>query len=66
VDFTVLGWQVKDIVSMVRKLAGRGVEMIIYEGIPQDELGICTFPGGSKVAWFHDPDGNLLSLTEHN
>ncbi len=65
VDFTVLGWQVKDIKSMVRKLANRGVKMIFYEGIPQDELGICKFPDGSKVAWFHDPDGNLLSLTEN-
>lgn len=62
---TVLGWQVKDIVSSVRELAGRGVKFTIYPGFGQDELGIWSMPDGSaKVAWFNDPDGNVLSLTQ--
>jgi hypothetical protein len=35
-----------------------------FEGFPQDDLGVCTFPDGARVAWFKDPDGNTLSLTQ--
>jgi catechol 2,3-dioxygenase-like lactoylglutathione lyase family enzyme len=62
--YTVLGWAVTDIASAVREFEGRGVSFERYPGLPQDQLGICTFPGGSKVAWFKDPDGNTLSLSE--
>jgi catechol 2,3-dioxygenase-like lactoylglutathione lyase family enzyme len=62
---TVLGWEVPDIASAVRTLASRGVKFTIYEGFGQDELGIWTAPGsGNRVAWFPDPDGNNLSLTQ--
>jgi catechol 2,3-dioxygenase-like lactoylglutathione lyase family enzyme len=62
---TVIGWQVTDIVSAVRELAAKGVKFAVYPGMGQDELGIWSTPdGGGKVAWFHDPDGNNLSLTQ--
>lgn len=61
----VLGWEVPDIESAVQALAGKGVAMSVYEGLGQDERGIWTAPDGScKVAFFSDPDGNGLSLTQ--
>ena len=61
----VLGWQVADIEAIVDALAGKGVEFTIYEGMGQDSRGIWTAPGGAaKVAFFPDPDGNVLSLTQ--
>jgi catechol 2,3-dioxygenase-like lactoylglutathione lyase family enzyme len=62
--YTVLGWVVADIHSEMDALAARGIVFERFEGMPQDERGICTFPGGGMVAWFNDPDGNLLSLTQ--
>jgi catechol 2,3-dioxygenase-like lactoylglutathione lyase family enzyme len=62
--YTVLGWRVTDIGSTVRALAARGVVFSHYDGMGQDEQGIWTTPGGDKVAWFQDPDGNVLSLTQ--
>ena len=62
--YTVLGWSVDDIGSTVRELTDAGVEFVRYRSMELDELGIWTAPGGSRVAWFHDPDGNLLSLTQ--
>jgi len=64
--FTVLGWQVSDIVAAVKRLQGAGVSFERYgEFMQQDELGIWTAPGGTKVAWFKDPDGNTLSVSQH-
>ena len=61
----VLGWEVPDIEAAVAALTGKGVTMNVYEGLGQDERGIWTAPGGScKVAFFSDPDGNGLSLTQ--
>lgn len=61
----VLGWMVDDIEATVRELADRGVVFTVYEGMGQDALGIWTAPDGSaKVAFFADPDGNGLSLTQ--
>jgi catechol 2,3-dioxygenase-like lactoylglutathione lyase family enzyme len=63
--FTVLGWDVPDIVRTATDLRAKGVSFVVYDGFGQDELGIWSPPGGStKVAWFKDPDGNLLSLTQ--
>lgn len=62
---TVLGWRVDQIEERVRGLASAGVVFERFEGIPQDELGIWSTPTGAKVAWFKDPDGNLLSVSEH-
>jgi catechol 2,3-dioxygenase-like lactoylglutathione lyase family enzyme len=63
-QFTVLGWQVPDISKAVSELKQKGVRFESY-GLPrQDAEGIWTAPGGAKIAWFKDPDGNVLSLTE--
>jgi catechol 2,3-dioxygenase-like lactoylglutathione lyase family enzyme len=62
---TVLGWQVPEINTTVKDLAQAGVQFERYEGMDQDELGIWTSPTGAKVAWFKDPDGNTLSISEH-
>jgi catechol 2,3-dioxygenase-like lactoylglutathione lyase family enzyme len=62
--YTVLGWRVAEIEASVRDLNARGAEPLRYEGLEQDELGIWRSPGGARVAWFKDPDGNVLSLTQ--
>lgn len=62
--YTVLGWKVADIPSAVKELERKGVVFERYAGLAQDELGIWTSPGGAKVAWFKDPEGNTLSLTQ--
>jgi predicted enzyme related to lactoylglutathione lyase len=62
--YTVLGWIVPDISKAVRDLVKRGVRFQRYEGMAQDDLGIWSSPSGARVAWFSDPEGNTLSLTE--
>jgi len=62
---TVLGWQVPEITATVKSLVQAGVRFERYGGMDQDELGIWTSPTGAKVAWFKDPDGNTLSVSEH-
>jgi len=62
---TVLGWEVPNIAAAIRELEGAGVRFERFGGLKQDALGIWTTPTGSKVAWFKDPDGNILSLSEH-
>ncbi len=61
---TVLGWNVTDIAATVTELNQAGVRFERFEGMQQDELGIWASPSGARVAWFKDPDGNILSLTE--
>jgi len=63
--YTVLGWQVKDIRQTVLALKQAGVTFEIYGFFKQDELGIWTAPSGDQVAWFKDPDGNTLSVSQH-
>jgi catechol 2,3-dioxygenase-like lactoylglutathione lyase family enzyme len=64
---TVLGWEVADIAAEVRALVERGVrfEQFNLPFLVQDALGIWTAPNGDRVAWFKDPDGNILSLSCH-
>jgi len=62
---TVLGWQVSDIESVVLDLQSVGVKFERYEYMKQDALGIWTTPTAARVAWFKDPDGNVLSISEH-
>jgi len=61
---TILGWAVSDIEACVEQLIQASVIFNFYEGMPQDANGICTFPNGSKVAWFKDPDENVLSISQ--
>jgi len=63
-EYTVLGWQVPDIVRMAENLLKAQVTPQRYPGMPQDELGIWNSPSGARVAWFKDPDGNTLSITQ--
>ena len=62
--YTALGWHVGDIQEAVKMLLKRGILFDRYPGLPQDEQGIWTTAEGNKIAWFTDPDGNTLSLTE--
>jgi catechol 2,3-dioxygenase-like lactoylglutathione lyase family enzyme len=61
--FTVLGWRVDDPEATVRQLTSRGVAFERYPGTEQDALGIWPSPSGARIAWFRDPDGNVLSIT---
>jgi len=63
--FTVLGWEVPDMKVAVKALAGVGIEFVRIPGLPQDELGIWSPAAGIFIAWFKDPDGNLLSVAQH-
>lgn len=65
---TVLGWEVADIHAAIRELMPRGVhfEQFNLPFMKQDELGVWTPPNGDKVAWFKDPDGNVLSISQHS
>jgi len=63
-QFTIAGWEVSDIKREVTSLQGQGVPFEQYGMKGQDEQGIWSSPSGAKVAWFKDPDGNVLSLTQ--
>lgn len=62
--YTAYGWFVADISKEMRDLSSKGVEFQRFAPLTQDELGVWTAPGGHKIAWFKDPAGNILSLTE--
>ena len=63
--FTMLGWEVVSIEDTVERLTAAGVAFLRYAGLNDtDPLGIWTSPSGARIAWFHDPDGNVLSVTE--
>ncbi len=64
-QFTILGWQVTGIEKVVAGLQAKGVQFERYGFLKQDKLGIWTAPSGDKVAWFKDPDGNVLSVSQH-
>jgi len=63
--YTVLGWDVKDLRATVLDLKKSGITCEIFGFFKQDDLGIWTAPGGTQVAWFKDPDGNILSVAQH-
>jgi len=63
---TILGWEVKNIETVVIWLRDRGVPSEKYPLVQDRELGIWTTPNGDKVAWFKDPDGNILSVSQHS
>lgn len=61
---TVLGWSVPDLGAMLAGLIKRGVRPLHYDGLDQDDQGVWQAPSGASIAWFSDPDGNTLSLTQ--
>jgi catechol 2,3-dioxygenase-like lactoylglutathione lyase family enzyme len=61
---TVHGWQVTNIASAMEDLAAKGVQFLRFDQLPQDHLGVWTTPDGHQIAWFRDPDGNTLSLSQ--
>jgi catechol 2,3-dioxygenase-like lactoylglutathione lyase family enzyme len=63
--YTVLGWEARDIKALVTWLKARGVVFEKYPFVQDQELGIWTTPNGDRVAWFKDPDGNILSVSQH-
>jgi catechol 2,3-dioxygenase-like lactoylglutathione lyase family enzyme len=62
--YTALGWSVADIEAAISALEARGIELNRYEGMDQDAAGVWIAPGGTKVAWFGDPDGNTISVSQ--
>jgi catechol 2,3-dioxygenase-like lactoylglutathione lyase family enzyme len=65
VPFTIFGWETSGIEAKVDELAAAGIDFVRYSAFQQDDRGIWTAPNGDKIAWFKDPDGNLLSLSQH-
>jgi catechol 2,3-dioxygenase-like lactoylglutathione lyase family enzyme len=63
--FTILGWQVNDIHKIIAEMTAKGVKFTRYPYFEQSADGVWTAPGGAKVAWFTDPDGNTLSISQH-
>lgn len=63
-EHPVAGWEVDDLTSLGTRLRAQGVQFTVYEGFGQDELGIVTSPDGGRMAWFSDPDGNVLMLSQ--
>jgi catechol 2,3-dioxygenase-like lactoylglutathione lyase family enzyme len=63
--FTILGWQVTDLHKTVAEMTGKGVKFARYPFLQQGPDGVWDAPGGAKVAWFTDPDGNTLSVSQH-
>ena len=62
--YTVVGWRVESIDAAVDRLSSVGIQFARYQSLAQDERGIWTSPDGSRIAWFHDPDANTLSLQQ--
>ncbi len=63
--YTIFGWEVPSIGETIDELTAKGVVLLRFGSLPQDERAIWHAPGGASVAWFHDPDGNTLSLSQH-
>lgn len=62
--FSLIGWVVSDLGTEMANLATQGIQFERFEGLPQDDAGAWTVPDGTRICWFRDPDGNLLSLTQ--
>jgi catechol 2,3-dioxygenase-like lactoylglutathione lyase family enzyme len=63
--YTILSWRVPDVASAVAGLRDAGVKFERYPGMDQDELGIWSSPSGARIAWFKDPDGNTLAVSQY-
>jgi catechol 2,3-dioxygenase-like lactoylglutathione lyase family enzyme len=64
-EHTVLGFSVADVEGVISALRTRGVTFERFPGFPHDERGVLKTPDGARVAWFRDPDGNLLSVVQY-
>ena len=64
-QFTIFGWEVDDVHSQVSELAAKGIKFLRFSIFSQDEDAVWTAPNGAEVAWFKDPDGNTLSISNH-
>ena len=64
-EHTVAGFAVEDLAGVVSALRERGVAWVRFPNFPHDDDGVVTAPDGSRVAWFRDPDGNLLSIVQY-
>jgi catechol 2,3-dioxygenase-like lactoylglutathione lyase family enzyme len=64
-EHTVVGFAVKDLAATMAELSARGVKWVQFPGFPHDGSGVITTPGGARVAWMRDPDGNLLSIVQY-
>lgn len=65
--FTVLDWQVAEIKTAMDRLKAAEITFITYDFMEQDENGIWTVPGdGTQIAWFKDPDDNVLSVSQRS
>lgn len=62
--YTALGWEVDDVPAMAKRLGAAGVEMARFPGVDQDEAAVWTSPDGTRVAWFKDPEGHILSIDD--
>lgn len=63
-EHTVLGFAVNDVDGIVACLSARGVVFERFDGFPHEENGALMTPDGARVAWFRDPDGNILSVVQ--
>ena len=64
-SFTTLGWQVASLRGILERLSAYGVEVERYDWLEQDAAGVWQAPSGARIVWFHDPDGNLLSVAQY-
>ena len=63
--FTALGWEVRDVDAVVTALEEQGISLERYRWLEQDARGVWQAPSGARIAWFRDPDGNLLSVAQY-
>jgi len=62
--FTIVGWVVTNVGDTAGDLSKKGVTFERFPGMNQDKEGVWDSPSGARVAWFKDPDGNILSITQ--
>jgi len=63
--FTALGWEVRDVDAVAAALEEQGISLERYRWLEQDARGVWQAPSGARIAWFRDPDGNLLSVAQY-
>ncbi|NKC01482.1 MAG: VOC family protein [Pseudomonadales bacterium] len=64
-EHTVFGFAVADVQGVAEELSSKGVPLVEFQGFPHDQNGLVATPDGSRVCWFRDPDGNLISVVQY-